>query len=32
LANLISGKKISKDKSAATWVAKNKAKVNSWLK
>ena len=32
VANLISGKKMSKDKAAATWVAKNKAKVNAWLK
>jgi glycine betaine/proline transport system substrate-binding protein len=32
VANLISGKKMAKDKAAATWVAKNKAKVNAWLK
>jgi glycine betaine/proline transport system substrate-binding protein len=32
VANLISGKKMAKDKAAAAWVAKNKAKVNAWLK
>jgi glycine betaine/proline transport system substrate-binding protein len=32
VANLISGKKMSKDKAAAAWVAKNKATVNAWLK
>ena len=32
VANLISGKKMDKEKAAAAWVAKNKAKVNSWLK
>ena len=32
VANLISGKHMDKDKAAAAWVAKNKAKVNSWLK
>lgn len=32
VGNLISGKHMSKDKAAAVWVAKNKAKVNSWLK
>ncbi len=32
VGNLISGKKMSKDKAAALWVAKNRAKVNAWLK
>jgi len=32
VANLIAGKKMDKDKAAAAWVAKNKAKVNAWLK
>ena len=32
VSNLISGKHMDKDKAAAAWVAKNKAKVNSWLK
>ncbi len=32
VANLISGKKQSKDKAAAAWVAANQATVNSWLK
>jgi len=32
VANLISGKKMPKDKAAAVWVAKNKATVASWLK
>ena len=32
VSNLISGKHMDKDKAAAAWVAKNKAKVASWLK
>jgi len=32
VSNLISGKHMDKDKAAALWVAKNKAKVASWLK
>jgi len=32
VSNLISGKRMDKDKAAAAWVAKNKAKVASWLK
>jgi glycine betaine/proline transport system substrate-binding protein len=33
VSSLISGKKkMAKDKAAAAWVAKNKAKVNAWLK
>ena len=32
VSNLISGKHMDKDKAAAAWVAKNKAKVNTWLK
>ena len=32
VANLISGKKMSKDKAAAAWVAANQKTVNSWLK
>ena len=32
VSNLISGKHMDKDKAAALWVAKNKAKVNAWLK
>ena len=32
VANLIAGKHMDKDKAAAVWVAKNKAKVNAWLK
>jgi glycine betaine/proline transport system substrate-binding protein len=32
VANLISGKKMAKDKAAALWVAKNRAKVSAWLK
>jgi glycine betaine/proline transport system substrate-binding protein len=32
VSNLISGKHMDKDKAAAAWIAKNKAKVNAWLK
>ena len=32
VANLISGKKMPKDKAAAVWVAANQKTVNSWLK
>ncbi len=32
VANLISGKKQSKDKAAAAWVAANKKTVDSWVK
>ena len=32
VANLISGKKLSKDKAAAQWVKANGKKVNAWLK
>jgi glycine betaine/proline transport system substrate-binding protein len=32
VANLISGKKQSKDKAAAAWVAAHKATANAWLK
>jgi glycine betaine/proline transport system substrate-binding protein len=32
VANLISGKKLSKDKAAAQWVKANAKKVNSWIK
>jgi glycine betaine/proline transport system substrate-binding protein len=32
VANLISGKKMSKDKAAAAWVKANAKTVNSWLK
>lgn len=32
VANLISGKKMSKDKAAAQWVKANAKKVNGWLK
>ena len=32
VANLISGKKLSKDKAAAQWVKANGAKANAWVK
>jgi glycine betaine/proline transport system substrate-binding protein len=32
VANLISGKKMPKDKAAAQWVKANAARVNSWVK
>ena len=32
VANLISGKKLSKDKAAQMWIAKNAKTVNSWVK